>query len=98
MYFTVDNFFLLQSFSITMRIDLANPIRTNKLRGRWFHSTFRFTDGLCALNDGGELGKVFLETYPKELGLKVEHNGSHATFLDLNISVDKGKFIYAMFE
>ena len=50
------------------------------------------------MNDGGELGKVFLEIYPKELGLNVEHNGSHATFLDLNVSVDKGKFIYAMFE
>ena len=77
-----------------MGIDLANLITTNRLRGTQFHSTFRYADDLCALNDGGEFGKAFLEIYPKELGLKVEHNDSHVTFLDLNISIDKGKFIY----
>ena len=63
--------------------------RTNKLRGRRFHSTFWYIDDLCALNDGGEFGKDFLETYPTELELKVEHNGSHKTFLDLDMSISK---------
>ena len=94
MHFTVANVFALETVSITMGIDLANRIRTNKLRGWWFYSTFRFTDDLCALNDGAELGKAFLEICPKELGLKVKHNDSHTTFLDLNTSADKGKFIY----
>ena len=77
---------------------ITNLIRTNKLRGRRFHSTFRFIDDLCALNNGGEFGKAFTEIYPTELKLKVKHNGRNATFLDLDISIDKGKFIYKMFE
>ena len=28
----------------------------------------------------------------------MEHNDSHATFLDLDISIDKGKLIYRMFD
>ena len=49
------------------------------------------------MNDGGEIGKAFLERYSAELELKVEHNNSHAAFLDLDISVDNVKFIYKMF-
>ena len=33
-----------------------------------------------------------------ELELKVVHNDSHATFLDLDISIDKVNFIYKMFD
>ena len=66
-------------------IYITNIIGTNKFRGRRFHSTFWFTDDLSTLNDGGEFGKAFLEIYPTELELKVEHNGSHAPFLDLAI-------------
>ena len=50
------------------------------------------------MNDVDEFGKAFLEIYPTELELKVEQNGSHATFLDLDISIDKGKFIHKMFD
>ena len=49
------------------------------------------------LNDDGESGKAFLEIDQTELELKVEHNGSHVTFLDLDIPVDKGKLICKMF-
>ena len=49
------------------------------------------------MNDSGKFDKPFLEIYPTELELKVEHNSSHATLLDLGISIDKGKFIYKMF-
>ena len=38
--------------------------------------------------------KIF---FPTELELKMEHNGSCATFLDLDISIDKGKFTCKMF-
>ena len=77
--------------------NITNLIRTDKLRGRQFHSYFRFIDLLCALNDCGKLGKPFLEIYPTKLELKVEHNSSHATLLDMGISIDKRKFIYKMF-
>ena len=76
---------------------ITNLIRTNKLRGRRFHSTFWFIDNLCTLNDGGEFGTAFLEIYSTELESKVEHNGNHAFFPDLDISVDKWVFIYKMF-
>ena len=60
---------------------------TDKLRSRRFYSTFRFTDNLCALNDGAEFAKVCLEIYPTEP--RAEHTGSQATFLDLDISIDR---------
>ena len=63
-----------------------------------FHSISRFIDDLCTFNDCDEFGKAFLELYPTELELKVKHNGSHATFLDLDFSIDKGKFIYKIFD
>ena len=63
-----------------------------------FHSTKRFIDDLIAINDGGEFGKSFKEIYPVELELKVEHQGSHATFLDLDITISQGKFIYKLFD
>ena len=40
---------------------ITNLMATNKLRGRWFHSAFRFTDEVCALNVGVEFGKAFFE-------------------------------------
>ena len=42
--------------------------------------------------------KEFLEIYPTDLELKVEHNGSHATFIDVDIFIDQGKFIYKMLD
>ena len=46
------------------------------------------------LNDDGESGKAFLEIDQTELELKVDHNGSHVTFLDFG---DKGKLICKVF-
>ena len=37
------------------------------------------------------LVKLFL--YPTERELKAKNNGSHATFLDLDNSIDQGRFI-----
>ena len=95
--------FYLSNYESKYRTNLT---RTNRLRNpsfhnvfrfiddRRFHNTFRFTDKLCALNDGSEFGKDFLETYPAELESKVKYNGSHATLLDLDFAIDKGKFTY----
>ena len=43
------------------------------------------------MNDSVEFGKTYPEIYPTEIESKVERNGSHATFLDLDISIYKGK-------
>ena len=50
------------------------------------------------MNDGGEIGKAFLQIYPTELELKVRHNDRHTIFLDLEMLIGKGKFIYKMFD
>ena len=52
-------------------------------RAKKFHETFRFIDDLCALNDGRQFQKSYKEIYPKELVLKLEHSGSHTTFLNI---------------
>ena len=38
------------------------------------------------------------EIYIDELELKAEHSGNHATFLNLDISVVDGRFIYKLFD
>ena len=48
-------------------------------RCRRFHISFRFVDDFCAL---------------KPCASKVKHNGNHATFQDLDISIGKDNFIY----
>ena len=68
---------------------ITNLIRTNKVRNRRLHSTFRFIEDLGALNDVGEFGRDFYEIYSKELELKMEHNGSHEIFLDLDVLLTK---------
>lgn len=77
---------------------ITNLIRTNKVRNRRLHSTFRFIEDLGALNDVGEFGRDFYEIYSKELELKMEHNGSHEIFLDLDVSIDKVKFIDKIYD
>ena len=70
----------------------------DKVRARHFHSCKRFIDDLTAINDGGEFGRSISEIYPDELELKAEHSGNHATFLNLDISIIDGRFIYKLFD
>ena len=42
--------------------------------------------------------KDFVEIYPTDLEVKVEHHGSDATFIDVDISINKVKFIYKMLD
>ena len=51
-----------------------------------FHSIGRFIDDLCVINDKTSFLDNFKDIYPKELDLKLEHQGSHATFKDLHIT------------
>ena len=40
----------------------------------------------------------FKNIYPKELDLKVERQGNHASFLDLDIKVEDSVFVYKPFD
>ena len=73
-------------------ISLSSPRAYN------FHSVDRFIDDLCAINDRNEFSISFKDIYPEELELKVEHSGTHATFLDLDITIKDGMFIYKLFD
>ena len=75
-----------------------NSSKDNKIRARKFHATSRFIDDLCPLNDGGEFGKSFQEIYSKEMELKAEHEGEHATFLELDITILNRIFVYKLFD
>ena len=70
----------------------------DKVKARHFHSTNRFIDDLCTLNDGGEFGTSCDDIYPEELVLKVEHQGTHASFLNLDINIVDGRFIYKLYD
>ena len=76
---------------------MTSLISSDKVNARHFHSTQRFIDDLCSINDGGEFGGSICDIYPKELTFKVEHQGNHATLLNLGITVKEGTFIYKLF-
>ena len=67
-------------------------------RAKTFHGTFRFTDVLCAFNDGRKFQKSYKKVYSKELALKLEYSESHATFPDLNIIISNRKKSTKMYD
>ena len=77
---------------------ITNLMRSDKGRAMKFKNASRFIDDECNLNDGSEFGRSFQEVYPPELELKCEHEGSHATFYDLDINIENGKFVYKLFD
>ena len=64
------------------------------MRARKFLNAMRFIDDECNLNDAKEFSKSFQEIYPSHLQLKCEHEGIHATFLELDILVEENIFKY----
>ena len=58
----------------------------------------RFIDDECNINDAKEFAKSFKEIYLSHLQLKCEHEGIHATFLELDILVKDDIFIYKLFD
>ena len=77
---------------------MSDLISTDKVKARHFHSTKRFIDDLCAINDGNLFGTVYKDIYPEELELKLEHSGAHASFLNLDITINEGIFVYKLFD
>ena len=58
-----------------------------------FLRSCRFIDDECNLKDGGEFARSYQPIYPPQLELKC----SHATFLELDITILDGKFVYNFF-
>ena len=77
---------------------IKSLMRTNTQKAMKFRYATRFIDDECNLNDGGEFGRSFHLIYPQDLELKCEHHGSHATFLDLEINVIDGIFVYKLYD
>ena len=88
----------LLDFLIIVEHRISSLISSDKIKARHFYLTKRFIDDLCAVNDGGELGKSICEIYPQECELKVEHPGDHATFFNFYITIREGTFIYKLFD
>ena len=62
------------------------------------HGTLRFIDDLCTINNDGEFSSSYKYIYPKQLELKLEHQEEHATFLDLDITIENNIFVYKLFD
>ena len=77
---------------------MSELISNDKVKAHHFHATKRFIDDLGTLNDGGVFNDVYKDIYSSELQLKVEHYGTHVTFLNLDITVKVGVYIYKLFD
>ena len=53
-----------------------------------YDAVSRFTGDLRAINDDNEFLTSFKNIYPEELDLKVERQGNHVSFLDLDIKTE----------
>ena len=75
---------------------ISSLISSDKNQGK----TFPFYKALhwWIINDGGKFERSICEVYPKELELKVEHWLGHTTFLNLNVTIKEGTFIYRLFD
>ena len=71
---------------------MPSLIYSNKIKARHFHSTNHLIDDLYAINDGREFGRSIYVMYLKELGVKVEDQGDHAMFSNLDITIKEGTF------
>ena len=63
-----------------------------------YHGIFRYIDDLCAINDGNEFNLSFRNIYPHEMELNIQHYGTSATFLDLDITILDNKFVYKIYD
>ena len=78
---------------------VTDLMASDKRRARKFINACRFIDDECNLNDHGEFSRSYQEIYPSEPQLKCQHQGTHATFLELDIRiVDDNIFDYKLFD
>ena len=48
--------------------------------------------------DGGDFGRPIINIYAKELELKVENQGDHVTFFNLDLIIKEGTFTFKLFD
>ena len=77
---------------------IKSLMSTDKGRAMKFRYASRFIDDEKNLNDGGEFGRSYHQIYPSYLQLKCEHQGTHATFMDLEVNISDGIFVYKLFD
>ena len=77
---------------------MSELISNDKVKACHFQETKHFIDNLGNLNHGGVFNDVYKYIYPPELQMKVEQFGTHATFLNLDITVKDGVFIYKLYD
>ena len=77
---------------------MSELISNDKVEACHFQETKHFIDDFGNLNHVGGFNDVYKDIYPPELKMKVEHSGTHATFLNLDIMVKDGVFIYKPFD
>ena len=63
-----------------------------------YHETERIIDDLFAINYANEFSNFCKYICPKEFELNIEHQGTHASFLSLDISTKDGMFIYKLYK
>ena len=77
-----------------------NKLKKNDLiKERKLCNIFRFIDDLNSVNVGGEFERNYSDFYPAELQLGKGNTDKHeASFLDLNIKINDGKFHCGLFD
>lgn len=77
---------------------VSTLMKQDPVSARRYKYAFRFIDDQCNLNDSSQFKNSCQSIYPSDLQVKCEHQGQHATFLELDISVKEGLFIYKLFD
>ena len=73
-------------------------VKQNAKAAYYYNGCMRYIDDLCCLNDEGNFGLTYKNIYPRELELKCEDLGDHATFLDLDIRISNNQYVYKIFD
>ena len=77
---------------------VSTLMKNDPISARRYKYASRFIDDQCNLNDSGQFKNTCQIIYPPELQVKCEHEGQHATFLELDISIQDGLFVYKLFD
>ena len=72
--------------------------QNRSLQGFKFKNEIRFIDDACTVNNSDAFNESYQEIYPPDLQLKCEHSGDHTTFLELDITIVDGIFVYKLFD
>ena len=73
-------------------------ISSDEIKARHSHSTKHFIDDLWVVSDDEEFGGSIFHIYPKEFERKIERRCNHGNFLNLDIIIKEGTFIYKFFD